>query len=292
MKRIAFMANASGVGQTTLVYHVGHMMAEMGLKVLMVDLDPQAGLTAMCLSEGRLEALWSAPGDGAAWTVVGGLRSGAPYVEPLRDGLGLVLGDPALAMLEGVPVPGFDPLLTNAASAQRADVILLDLPANLGTINRSAITASDHVVTPMAPDMFSLRGVHCLGETLAAWQQTRLGRFPAPVGYLFMQGGMRLARPIQSYARWTNLVPGVYHRSLLRSTGPAPEWRQDPWYLGMINHFLGLAATARDASKPMFDLKPADGAVGALADTARFCRGVFEVVVRSLLARVGEPRGG
>ena len=59
MKKIAFFNNNCGVGQTTLLYHLAHMMAEQGKSVLMVDLDPQSNLSAMCLPEQRLEALWS-----------------------------------------------------------------------------------------------------------------------------------------------------------------------------------------------------------------------------------------
>ena len=43
---IAFFNNKGGVGKTSLVYHLSWMYADMGLKVLAADLDPQANLTA------------------------------------------------------------------------------------------------------------------------------------------------------------------------------------------------------------------------------------------------------
>ena len=58
MISIAFFNNKGGVGKTSLVYHLAWMFALKGLKVLVVDLDPQANLTSMCLDEQRLESLW------------------------------------------------------------------------------------------------------------------------------------------------------------------------------------------------------------------------------------------
>jgi chromosome partitioning protein len=58
MTTIVFFNNKGGVGKTTLVYHLAWMYADLGVKVLAADLDPQANLTAMFLSEERLEQLW------------------------------------------------------------------------------------------------------------------------------------------------------------------------------------------------------------------------------------------
>ena len=58
MKAIAFFNNKGGVGKTTLVYHLAWMYAELGASVVAADLDPQANLTTMFLSEDRLLELW------------------------------------------------------------------------------------------------------------------------------------------------------------------------------------------------------------------------------------------
>lgn len=55
MRTIAFFNNKGGVGKTTLVYHLAWMYADMGVSVVVADLDPQANLTAMCLNEERLK---------------------------------------------------------------------------------------------------------------------------------------------------------------------------------------------------------------------------------------------
>ena len=53
MTAIAFFNNKGGVGKTTLVYHLAWMYADLGVSVVAADLDPQANLTAMFLSEER-----------------------------------------------------------------------------------------------------------------------------------------------------------------------------------------------------------------------------------------------
>ncbi len=59
MKTIAFFNNKSGVGKTTLVYNLAWMIAELGLSVVVADLDPQANLTSMFLEEEEIESLWN-----------------------------------------------------------------------------------------------------------------------------------------------------------------------------------------------------------------------------------------
>ncbi|WP_323379932.1 ParA family protein [Streptomyces alkaliphilus] len=61
VKSIALFNNKGGVGKATLTYHLAHMMQRIGLSVLVVDLDPQTNLTAMCLDESEIEDLWGGP---------------------------------------------------------------------------------------------------------------------------------------------------------------------------------------------------------------------------------------
>jgi chromosome partitioning protein len=57
---IAFFNNKGGVGKTSLVYHLAWMYQEQGKRVIAVDFDPQANLTAAFLDEERLEEIWLA----------------------------------------------------------------------------------------------------------------------------------------------------------------------------------------------------------------------------------------
>jgi len=106
MITIAFFNNKGGVGKTSLVYHLSWMFADLGKKLIAVDLDPQANLTSMFLEEGRLEELWP---DGKHLLTIDGviepIRRGLgdiqdPHVEKISENLGLVVGDLALSGLK------------------------------------------------------------------------------------------------------------------------------------------------------------------------------------------------
>lgn len=63
MKIISVFNNKGGVGKSTLTYHMGAALAELGVKTLLVDLDPQSNLTLYGLSESQLEHIWVSEDD-------------------------------------------------------------------------------------------------------------------------------------------------------------------------------------------------------------------------------------
>lgn len=333
MSTVAFFNNKGGVGKTTLVYHLAHMLVELGHRVLIVDLDPQSNLTAMCLPEDRLEELWAVDGSDRP-TVLGAVRPilrgigdiAEPHTETLRAGLALVPGDLGLSRFEDRlsdawpramdrdeaafrTLSAFHRLARRAAQAHRADLVLLDVGPNLGAINRAALLAAEHVITPLAPDLFSMQGLRNLGPTLVDWRASwrdRISRNPSadldlpaghmnPLGYLVMQAGMRLSRPVKAYDRWVRRMPGVYHEQLLRD-GVLPATTEDDRYcLGIMRHYQSLMPFAQDAQKPMFALKPADGAIGAHTAAVARCREEFRSLALRIVDRLAEapkPAGG
>lgn len=58
MKIISLFNNKGGVGKTTLAYHLSCALAEMGKKVLMIDLDPQCNLTICGMDSEVLHDIW------------------------------------------------------------------------------------------------------------------------------------------------------------------------------------------------------------------------------------------
>lgn len=321
MTTIAFFNNKGGVGKTTLVYHLAHMLADLGQRVLMVDLDPQSNLTAMCLSEERLEEVWPASSRHPE-TVFGSIQPilrgtgdiRRPHVELLRERLGLVPGDLGLSRFEDKlsdawpraldgdeaafrTLSAFHRIARRGAKVHPADVVFIDVGPNLGAINRAALLATDFIVTPLAPDLFSMQGLRSLGPTLVEWRRAwrdRLERLadrslkvPAagmqPLGYVVMQAGMRLSRPVRAYERWVLQMPGAYHQCMLGGEEAASD--PDPWRLGIMRHYQSLMPLAQDAQKPMFHLRPADGAIGAHMDAVARCRDDFAALARSLLER-------
>ncbi|MBZ3300250.1 ParA family protein [Xanthomonas perforans] len=55
--RIGIFNNKGGVGKTTYTYHVTHVLAGLGKRVLLVDADPQCNLSAYCLADEGIEQL-------------------------------------------------------------------------------------------------------------------------------------------------------------------------------------------------------------------------------------------
>lgn len=58
MKIISIFNNKGGVGKTTLTYHLAHILAEMGKKVLILDLDSQCNMSLYGMQEEELEKIW------------------------------------------------------------------------------------------------------------------------------------------------------------------------------------------------------------------------------------------
>lgn len=298
---IAFFNNKGGVGKTSLVYHLAWMYSDLGKRVVAADLDSQANLTAAFIDEDRLEVLWE---DGInQGTVFGCIEPfirgtgdiADPTLEMFEDRLGVLVGDLRLSRFEDQlsevwpkcmdrderafrVTSAFWRIMQNAAKAHEADLILMDLGPNLGAINRAALVATDYVVVPLSPDLFSMMGVRNLGPTLRRWRQDwkeRLTKNPSPslslplgnmepLGYVLLQHSVRMDRPVKAYQRWLGRIERVYWHDVLDEPDfDLPVVGQDPSCLGLLKHYRSLMPLAQEARKPMFHLKPADGAIGA-----------------------------
>lgn len=325
MRTVAFFNNKGGVGKTSLVYHLAWMFADEGIPVLAADLDPQANLTAMFLGEERLEEIWRQGEDrpdtiyGAVRPILRGLGDiAAPSVEWVTPRIGLLPGDLGLSQFEDMlsqawprchngeesefrKMTAFHRLLVEMAG-DWAGIVLLDVGPNLGAINRAALIASDIVCVPLAPDLYSLQGLENLGPQLQRWRETWNAMKPKapagvavpagtmqPAGYVVMQHSMRDNRPVKAYQRWMAKIPEVYRRAVLREevTGPLPGVEADPHCLALLRHYRSLMPLAMEAHKPMFALKPADGAIGAHVEAVRNCQRDF----LKLAGRIGEAAG-
>lgn len=323
MKSIAFFNNKGGVGKTSLVYHLAWMFSDHGIKVLAVDLDPQANLTAMFLDEERLESLW--PDDEHPDTVLGSIRPilrgigdiAQPHVEKITDRLGLVPGDLGLSRFEDKLSDAWPRCQLSDESAFRtmtafhrliqqgaewgADLVLIDVGPNLGAINRSALIASDQICLPLAPDLFSLQGLKNLGPTLCEWRNVWTGllnKAPPdlpvpkgmmqPMGYIVMQHGILDSRPVKAYKRWMDRIPNVYREAVLNEAAqPDATVGNDPYCLSLLKHYRSLMPMAMESRKPIFFLKSADGAIGAHIEAVKSCYRDFQKLASKIAANAG-----
>lgn len=329
MKTLAFFNTKSRVGKTSLVYHLAWMYAELGVRVIAADLDPQSNLTSLFLEEERLEELW--PETKHTQSIVGAISpviEGAgdmadPHIEPISNEIGLIVGDLELAGIEDTfssewqrcldraaysfeVVSAFHRLLEVAAAKHNADLILIDVGPNLGFINRAAMIAADFIAVPLAADLFAPQGLRTVGPSLRNWREQwgeRLAKAPdlkyklpagnmQPIGYIATQQAFRQNR--QTFARgwWTNRIPQVYRNAVLGeneeqtgSTKVATE--NDPHLLARLKYYPSLMPMALEAHKPMFLLKPADGAIGAHSGAVQHCYQDFRQLAVTLAERCG-----
>ncbi len=83
-------------------------------------------------------------------------------------------------------------------------------------------------------------------------------------GYIVMQYTAKERRPVKSYLRWANRIPNVYREYVLKENpADAIHVENDTNCIGLLKHYHSLAPMAMEARKPIFLLKPADGAIGA-----------------------------
>lgn len=325
---VAFFNNKGGVGKTSLVYHLAWMCAISDIRVLAADFDPQANLSAAFLEDEKLEELWGNSDEsrtvfGFLNPLVRGVGDiESPDCEVIDDNLALVVGDLNLSSFEDQlatewprcndghersfrVMSAFWRIMQNAAEKFDAELILMDLGPNLGAINRAALISSDYVVVPLSPDLFSLQGLRNLGPTFRRWRQEwqeRLKKgvnFPAldlpkgqmeTVGYIVLQHSVRLDRPVKAYQKWISRIPNEYRESVLGvGASKRVSVENDPECLALLRHYRSLMPLAQEARKPMFSLRPADGAIGSHLQAAEDAHRDFLRLAKRIVQKIGVP---
>ena len=190
---LTFFNNKGGVGKTSLIYHLSWTFADMGKRVVVVDLDPQANLTAAFFTDDEIEDIWGNPSPGSTiFSCVKPLAGVSDIAHPIlkraSQNIHVLPGDVALSRFEDTlslqwpqsmnsadlyrpmrVLSAFWQVMQMAATEIKADVILVDIGPNLGAINRSVLISTNSVVIPLGADLFSLQGLRNLGPALRQW---------------------------------------------------------------------------------------------------------------------------
>src|SRR3954464_3331919 len=159
---IAFANQKGGVAKTTTTLNLGVALAEHGLKVLAVDLDPQGNLT---MSQG-----WNP--DEIERSMFDVLVHKLPISEIIRTheiDVGVPPIDLAGAELALSSMIGRERALEKALVEVREkyDYILIDTPPSLGLLTINAFVAANGVIVPVQCEYLSLRGLVQLENTLS-----------------------------------------------------------------------------------------------------------------------------
>jgi len=324
MKTIAFFNNKGGVGKTTLVYHFTYMLAELGYRSLAIDLDPQTNLSSMFLDDNKLQMIYT--NENSRHTIIEGIRplnKGIGDIAPatvhqINENIGLIAGDLDLSLFEDKLshnwgrcldrdevafriTSAFYRIIKQANKSFDADFNIIDVGPNFGAINRATLIAADYVIIPMAADLFSLQGLKNLGNRLNQWKREWMERSTknpepdslelptgemTPLGYIVMQHGIKERRPVKSYLAWANRIPQVYQEFVLKCPVTQMVVEDDPNCLALLKHYHSLVPMAMEARKPIFLLKPADGAIGAHLGAVRRAHMDFEILTKDVIVRL------
>lgn len=162
-KIITAAAAKGGSGKTTTCAALAQAAVKDGLKVLAVDLDPQANLT-MALGANQNEA--------GAYDLIRGAGDPADTIQSTAQGVDVIAGGPDLATLK-----------TTAGSANRLrdalqpiqggyDLILIDTPPTVGEMQYNALEAASGLLIPLEVDSYSLQGLYQIADVARQFQRT------------------------------------------------------------------------------------------------------------------------
>jgi len=172
---ISIFNQNGGVGKTSLAFHLGWYLSEIGHRTLLIDLDPQGNLSSLFDSQGCSAAsLFTRVGTGALETVE--ITCSTPTSTGTRT-FSLISSDESLQPLEATTngLAGLTKLRKALRSAEaRWDSVVIDCPPSLGGFSANAIVAADEVIVPCTLRQFSIHGLEHVCEVIQATREEGL----------------------------------------------------------------------------------------------------------------------
>lgn len=287
-----------GVGKTTLSINLADALAQDGLKVLLVDTDPQCNLSAFYMNEDSLDDMLGesdneegVEGEGTIWSAIKPVVEGTGEAQDIdlieiEDGrIWLAVGDVLLSRYEeelpaawtesfARKVRGYNVMSVlsrvamSLADEVDADIILYDVGPNVGALNRAVLLSSDFFATPVHTDLYSLRALTTVGQSLSRWvedwdtirslvtdgTELPLGK-PTYLGYVstaFKVYGRKYAK---AHAHWEKKIPS---RVKSRLVGPLGNVNAElvsglngRLKIGNVKHFASAPARAQEYGCPI-----------------------------------------
>jgi len=165
-KIIAFANQKGGVGKTTSVLNTGAALAEKGKAVFIIDIDPQAHLTAGSgISPYEVDPtiydVMKGEADPAEALIKLETEAGALHLLPASIGL-------ATAESEFLTEPGREYMLKEGIARVKDyyDYILIDCPPSLGILTINGLAAADNIIIPLQTEFFALHGTRQLYQII------------------------------------------------------------------------------------------------------------------------------
>lgn len=323
MKSIAFFNNKGGVGKTTLLCNVAAYLAIFHrLRICVIDADPQCNATQYFFDENTIEEIYENQNSFTIHSIIEPLSLGDGYskdVEVRRSRnfrVDVVPGDPRLALTEDLLARDWGDaragevrgIRTNLVFSEllgrlgRYDLVLFDVSPSLGALNRSILLSADFFVSPMSIDIFSLKAFENIAEWITDWSRdwdnglknvkdrSRIPKLDYGrarfLGYVTQQymakkdsSGQR--RAVLAYEKIRQRIDHVIEENFFGSNAAIP-----PYQIGTVPNLFSLIPLSQSSHTPVFQLKAADGVVGAHFAKVRDSRSIFASVAENLIQKI------
>ncbi len=183
-----------GAGKSTTCFHLSGFFAKAGMRVLLVDADPQASLSQAFFGSAEIESLNPSATlagifDDELCVPGAELPIATPYegIWMIRSNLRLVPHNLPAPENSGLKQYVIRNLLDEMSDY---DIVLIDCPPNLYLTAWSSIIAASHVLVPVPPEDFSVQTLHVVDTAI---QNARvLNPNLALLGYLVTRANSRL----------------------------------------------------------------------------------------------------
>jgi cellulose biosynthesis protein BcsQ len=194
-KRITIFNHKGGIGKTTLAVNIAAALADKGKRVLLIDSDPQCNLTSHLFNDEVVDDLLDASDSAKGKTLWSSLKPVVEATGPFKrmppfettiNRMLLIPGDIKLSAFEMAlndfwtdcfnrrirglnGTNALSALVDETASQESVDFVFYDTGPNIGPLNRIILLDCDFFIVPAACDLFSVRALNTLGQTLSTW---------------------------------------------------------------------------------------------------------------------------
>lgn len=178
---LTFFNHAGGVAKTSTVRDVGYVLGEMGRRVLLIDVDPQANLTKwlgvdedVSLAQTIYPAVIGDPDAGED-----DAEADLVLPEPVHvHGVDLIPSHLNIAIIEREILSVFMGVMRLREAVRRLegyDYVLIDPPPSLGQLSALAVVAADRVVVPLPTNRKGLDGIPTVVKMVREYRKAARG---------------------------------------------------------------------------------------------------------------------
>ena len=305
--------------------------------MLLVDFDAQANLTAIALNDKKLEELYAPGAEGMtvahafAPLVSGAGDVSTPETIEVRKGqVWIIPGDISLSAFEEILPSSWTEALAGTERGFRItsapyrlwstiaaeldiDYVLLDLGPNVGPMNRAVLIGADSLIVPMASDLFSLRALPSVGQSLSTWvsQWNTANAHPVAqelpfeiqrgcpklLGYVSQQFNIYRGDPTQAFQNWIKKTPGLVERGLLAELRTHEDGKggtladpadQTDVEMGTLKNYHSLVPHAQKLRQAIFEMEQDEIILANQLKRARDSEKEFRAIADEIIKRTAE----